>query len=187
MCHDEVSEAIAKTPTITNNYSQYTVRLGCKEEEDEEVIATRRPSNPKRTVFCGGNDHDSLTDYVKDLLVNHAVRNYQTPVVRSGGEQRIAFMERDSPDGRPVQPQRLIRFAAQIQVEPKHFTIVRRHQQVVAAGMDVYVGYPLGIRLQLFHEVLLREIVDTDVPLCGHEQKRTHRMELHALDQPLRL
>lgn len=95
-------------------------------------------------------------------------------------------MVRHAPDSGTVQSQSLIRFRAQIQVEPQHFPIVRPHEQIIPSGMYRHRWNPLGISQKLLHERLLNQIVDPDVSLGGNEQKRFRRMEQNTLYQSFR-
>lgn len=111
------------------------------------------------------------------------MRNDNAPIIGSGSEERIPLVEGDASDGVAVQPQRLIRFRTQVQIEPQHLPVVGTDQQIITAHMNRHRRYPLGIRQQLLQQRLLHQIVDPDVSLRGDEEIRFRRMEENTLNQ----
>lgn len=64
-----------------------------------------------------------------------------------------------------MQTQRLVGFGGQVQVEPQHLLVVRGHEQIVALWMHGHVRDPLAVRQQLLHQLLLHQVIDTNVSL----------------------
>lgn len=91
----------------------------------------------------------------RNSLINHPMRHDHTPVVRSRGEERIPLVEGNVTYRTSMQSQRLVRFRAQIQVEPERLAIVSTYYEIVSAWMNSHRRDPLGIRHQLLYNRLL--------------------------------
>ena len=115
-----------------------------------------------------------------------AVEDLQTAVVAGVREQRVpALVVRDRPDGRRVEPQRLVRLGAQLEVVPEQALVVGADEQVVAAGVHVDAGDPLGAGLQDLDEFLLGEVVAADGVAGGDEEDGLAGVELRSLRDAL--
>jgi len=102
---------------------------------------------------------------LEQVGVDHAVEDLDRGVVRARGEQGQMRVEVDLADRVRVVPQRTVRLAGELEVEPAQTFVVAAHDQVLAARMNRHARDPLAARHQLFHELLLEQVVHADVSL----------------------
>ncbi|KAH3662334.1 hypothetical protein OGAPHI_005586 [Ogataea philodendri] len=126
---------------------------------------------------------------VHQVVVDGAVENVHGSVVGSRTEQRqTALVVGHRTHSLVVVPQGLIRRGAEIQIVPQNTLVVRTGQNMVtAARMDIHARKPSGARKQLLLQLLLLQIVNSNVPLRHHHQNRLGRMELSVHHDSLAL
>ena len=81
----------------------------------------------------------------------------------------------------------LIRLSTHVHIEPHDLLIVSTEDKVVALRMQCYRRNPLRSRLILVDHGLLLEVVLEHSLMCGNEEVRLRRMELHGLNDTLGL
>lgn len=93
----------------------------------------------------------------------------------------------DRSDGSRLVPERLVRLAAQVEVEPAELLVVTSNDEVVSERVDVDRRQPLETRLERLDERLANKVVQSDVSLRDDEEVRFGRVEGDLLDGSLGL
>ena len=120
-----------------------------------------------------------------EVVVHSRMEHLDRAVVRARRQEREGRVEAHGPDRTSVVSEHLVRFVAQLEVEPAQFTVVAAHDEMVAGGMHVKTGDPFDAGDKCLEERLTREVVQAHVALGGDEKVRLEWVKVRALDGAL--
>jgi len=120
-----------------------------------------------------------------EIIVHPCVEYLYCPVIRRRREERVRRVEVERPNRLRMVPQILVRFVAQLQIEPAEFPVVPADNQVIARWVDVHGRDPFDSRHERLQQLLLGKVVHPHISLRCDEELWSGRMEEHHLDGPL--
>lgn len=133
--------------------------------ESHDAQALTHPMTPEHLERDNGRILHQIADHL-------AVKNLTTPIIAGIRKQRQRRVKRHVPDGRGVEPQRLVRLGAQLEVVPEQALVVGADEQVVAARVHGDAGNPFRAGRQDLDELLLGQVVAADRVAGGDEEER---------------
>lgn len=119
---------------------------------------------------------------LQEVIVDHAVTHNYGAVIRSGGKERVLSVEGHRPQSFLMMSEDLVRFCGEIHVKPGQLGVITSIDQIVTCRVYGDAGDPLAVGEQLLGQLLLQQIVDSYISLCGHEEEWAGGMELDSLD-----
>mmetsp|Transcript_24504 Transcript_24504/g.49110 ORF Transcript_24504/g.49110 Transcript_24504/m.49110 type:complete len:330 (+) Transcript_24504:159-1148(+) len=111
------------------------------------------------------------------ICIHPAVVNVDGGVVCRGCKQRQPRMIRDRPHCKLVCSHCLVGRGGQVRVKPAEAAVIGAENQVVAPWVHGNRRDPLDRRRELLGELLLEQMVNTDVSLRRNEKERLGRVE----------